>query len=150
VATHEAQIRNLIDQQYKFINEAVLALFQTTNEGKMELLRNAISNSLVAFDMPSQEAVFLSRIIRDISVEEADFLVSSFRFERIWLNNTDVAYRDVPTLDIKPDTSEGRAALGLLTLGLLTTAEPTFDETDLLRFTPMAGKLIALLKPTRA
>ena len=85
---HQAQLAALTDQQYKFINEAVLALLHTTNERKMDFLRNVVYNSLSASELPDQEAVFLSRIVRDISAEEAQFLISNFSFERIWLRNS--------------------------------------------------------------
>jgi hypothetical protein len=143
---HESNLAALTDQQYKFINEAVLALLHTTNESKMGFLRNAVHNGLSTPEMPDQEAVFLSRVIRDISADEAQFLIANFRYERIWFNETEPAERDRPTLAVKPNTHDGQITLGLLTLGVLTTAEPTWDDSGLLRFTPMAAKLIALLK----
>lgn len=146
MAQHEAQLALLTDQQYKFINEAVLALLHTTNESKMAFLRNVVHNSLSATALPDQEAVFLSRIVRDISAEEAQFLISNFSFERIWLNESEPANNERPTLAVKPNTPSGQVVLGLLTLGLLTPAEPTWDDTGLLRFTPLVAKLIALLR----
>lgn len=62
LAQHETQLAHLTDQQYKFINEAVLALLHTTNERKMNFLRNVVHNSLAATELPDQDAVFLSRI----------------------------------------------------------------------------------------
>lgn len=141
-----AQLERLTDQQYKFINEAVLALLHTTSESKMAYLRNVVKNSLRATELHDQEAVFLSRIVRDISADEAQFLISNFEFERLWLSDTDPAENERKTLAVKPLTPEGRIVLGLVTLGLVTTAEPTWDDSGLLRFTPMAGKLIALLQ----
>ena len=146
LAKHESQLVVLTDQQYKFINEAVLALLHTTNESKMEFLRNVVHNGLSTPEMADHEAVFLSRVVRDISAEEAQFLVESFRHERIWLNESEPGESQRPTLAVKPNTPEGQVVLGLLTLGLVTTAEPTYDETGLLRFTPFAAKLIALLR----
>ena len=146
IAKHQVQLVVLTDQQYKFINEAVLALLHTTNESKMEFLRNVVHNGLSAMEMEDHEAVFLSRVIRDISAEEAQFLIESFGYERIWLNESELGESERPTLAVKPDTPRGRIVLGLLTLGLVTTAEPTYDDSGLLRFTPFAAKLIALLR----
>src|SRR5690606_22566525 len=84
---HEAELHRLTDQQYKFINEAVLALLYTTNERKMDLLRDVVRNSLLDSSLVDQEAVFLSRIIRDISAEEVRFLLKNFSFQRIWLSD---------------------------------------------------------------
>ena len=143
---HVALLATLTDQQYKFINEAVLALLHTTNENKMGFLRNVVHNGLHASELPDQEAVFLSRVIRDISAEEAQFLISNFGYERIWLNESDYGGSELSTLAVKPSTPAGQVALGLLTLGVLATAEPTWGDSGLLRFTPFAAKVIALLR----
>ena len=147
---HSAELSLLTDQQYKFINEAVLALLHTTSEEKMAYLKNVVANGLKVVNLPDQEAVFLSRIVRDISAEEAQFLIANFGFERIWLNDSEPGEKTRKTLAVKPSTQEGRIVLGLVTLGLVTTAEPTWDDSGLLRFTPLAGKLIALLQDTVA
>ncbi|MEO8120528.1 MAG: hypothetical protein ABI606_14575 [Rhodoferax sp.] len=148
--SHEAQLAALTDQQYKFINEAVLTLLHTTNESKMRFLRNVVHNSLSASELPDQEAVFLSRVIRDISADEAQFLIENFGYKRIWLNDSEPGENEQSTLAVKPNTPSGQVALGLLSLGLLTTAEPTWDDSGLLRFTPLVAKLIALLRKTDA
>ncbi len=150
LASHEAQLRSLTDQQYKFINETVLAMLHTTSEEKMALLRNAVQNGLAAVELPSQEAVFLSRIIRDISFEEANFLLQNFNYKRIWLNETAHDDEGRNTLVIKPNTTEGHVVLGLIMLGLITTAEPTWDESGHLKFSPFVAKLITLLEAPRA
>jgi hypothetical protein len=36
--------------------------------------------------------------------------------------------------------------MGLFSLGVLVAAEPTWDDTGLLRFSPIAAKLIVLLR----
>jgi hypothetical protein len=146
IAKHQAQLAVLTDQQYKFINEAVLALLHTTNESKMEFLRNVVHNGLSTTGMEDHEAVFLSRVIRDISAEEAHFLIENFGYERIWLNDSEPGKSERPTLAVLPDSQNGRLVLGLLTLGLVTTAEPTYDDSGLLRFSPFAVKVIALLR----
>ena len=128
LARHEAQLETLTDQQYKFINEAVLALLHTTNELKMSLLRNVVQNSLSVSELPDQEAVFLSRIVRDISAEEAQFLIANFGYERIWLNEIVPGESSRSTLAVKPNSPDGQVVLGLLTLGLVSTAESTWDD----------------------
>lgn len=145
---HEDQLAKLTDQQFKFINETVLALLHTTSEEKMALLRNAVQNGLTAVDLPSQEAVFLSRIIRDISYEEAVFLLKNFKYERIWLNET-THDDERNTLVVKPSTSDGHVVLGLLSLGLVTTGEPTWEDSGHLKFSALVAKLIALIKEPR-
>lgn len=143
---HGNRLADLTDQQYKFINEAILALLHTTSLEKMSLLRNVVRNGLATKALPDQEAVFLSRIVRDISADEAAFLLKNFSYDRIWLNDTESVEREKKVLTVRPSTPEGHIVLGLVTLGLVTTAEPTWDDSGLLRFTPLVAKLIALLR----
>ena len=143
---HEHELAALTDQQYKFINEAILSLLHTTNVEKMALLSNVVRNGLKAKYLPDQEAVFLSRIVRDISADEAAFLMKNFSYDRIWMNETEPRESASTTLAIKPATPEGHIVLGLMTLGLVTIAEPTWDESGLLRYTPLVAKLIALIQ----
>lgn len=146
LSKHSQQLAVLSDSQYKFVNEAVLALLHTTSERKMALLKNAVQNGLIDSGLPSQDAVFLSRIVRDISHEEADFLSKNFAYQRIWLNETPVANHGVPTLAVLPQSPDGQAVIGLMSLGLVTPAEPTWDDSGLLRFSPLVAKLLALLR----
>lgn len=143
---HEASLQSLSDEQYKFINEAIAALLSTTNVQKMTLLRNAVENGIGSTALPSHEATFLGRVVRDISAEEANFLFQKFAYERIWLSELPPAEDERQTLAIKPNTNEGEIVLGLISLGLVTTAEPTWDDSGLLRYTPFAAKVIALLR----
>jgi len=142
---HSQQLAELTDSQYKFVNEAILALLHTTSEQKMVLLKNAVRNGLIDSSLPSQEAVFLSRIVRDISHEEAEFLSKNFAYQRIWLNETPAADHEIPTLAVLPQSPEGQVVIGLMSLGLITPAEPTWDDSGLLRFSPLVAKLLALL-----
>jgi len=147
---HAEQLAELTDSQYKFVNEIILALLHTTNERKMDLLKNAVRNGLAASSMPSQEAVSLSRIVRDVSYEEVDFLSRNFAYERIWLNETAVSEHEVPTLAVLPQSPEGQIVVGLISLGLVMPAEPTWDDSGLLRFSPLVAKLLALLRDADA
>lgn len=143
---HSTQLAHLTDEQYKFINEALLTLLHTTNVSKMGYLKNVVYNGLSAPELSDQEAVFLSRIVRDISADEAQFLITNFAYQRLWLNDSEPGKSEYTTFAVKPNTREGKIVLGLVTLGLVTTAEPTWDDSGLLRFTPMVAKLIALLR----
>lgn len=49
----------------------------------------------------------LDSIIRDISAEEAQFLVSNFSYERLWLNESEPAGSEPSTLGVKPNTPNG-------------------------------------------
>ena len=143
---HSDHLSLLTDQQYKFINEAVLALLHTTDEKKIALLKLVVRNGLKMSQMPDHDSVFLTRIVRDISAEEAYFLMQNFGKQRIWLNDTPQPQAEESTLSVGPETSDGQIVLGLITLGLVTTAEPTWDDSGLLKYSPIVAKLLAILR----
>ena len=96
-------------------------------------------------EIPSEEAVVLSRIVRDISAEEADFLLRHFSYQRLQLG---VAQGSISS-DALVVPAGGREELivsGLVSLGLLIPAGPTFDDSGLMRFSNVVGKVIALLR----
>jgi hypothetical protein len=142
---HEEQLRNLSDSQYKILNEVILAVLQTTDQEKISYLRRAVTNSLQIDDLQTQEAVVLGRIIRDISAEEADFLANNFQYDRVQVSTAE-AEHEMKVRNVKPDSAEGTVVTGLISLGLLTAAEPTWDESGLLRYSPIVAKLLVLLR----
>ena len=144
---HDYQLKQLTDQQYKFIYEAILTLLHTTNVEKMKLLREVVHNSLFAPSFSDQEAIFLSRVIRDISVAEALFVLKNFSCEKICLiDKTEDLNIPPQTLPVNRNSTDGQAVAGLLSLGLVVAAEPMLDDLGSLRFSPMAAKLLVLLK----
>jgi len=142
----QEKLSRLTDAQYKFMNEVVLTLLHTTDERKIELLKRAVRNGLDLSEMPDQDSVYLSRIIRDISAQEAEFLARNFRMQRIWLNETPMPEQEASTIAVDPSTTDGQIVAGLITLGLVSTAEPTWDDSGLLKYSPMVAKLLAVLR----
>jgi hypothetical protein len=148
LTAHESALRNISDAQYKLINEAILALLHTTSQEKLAYLRRAVRNSLELSEIQPEEAVVLSRVIRDISAEEADFLVSNFSYQRLQLGNVTGTLEEgvfvIPT--------GGRDELivsGLISLGLVIPAGPTMDDQGIMRFSNVVAKIIAVLKAPR-
>jgi hypothetical protein len=145
LTAHEAALQNITDEQYKLINESILALFHSTSAAKVKYLQRVVANGIAASNILSQESVFLARVVRDISAEEADFLLRNFHYERVQVSSS--ADGDGQShLRVGPDTPDGLAAMGLVSLGILTAAEPNWDDSGMLRFTPVTAKLIALLR----
>lgn len=142
---HSQVLDSLSDAQYKLINEAVLSLLHTTSEEKMAYLKRVVGNAISASSLDSQEAVVLSRIIRDISAAEAKFLCENFGYERIQVAFADPLH-EMKVLNVKPGTPAALIVTGLVSLGLLEFAEPTWDEGGLLRYSRVTAKLIALLQ----
>ena len=142
---HPEELRCLTDAQYKLLNEAIVAVLQTTDEEKINYLRHAVENSLTLDDLEPHDAVMLSRIIRDISAQEAEFLVDNFKYEQISLSDREDDRED-NVRQVRRDTDEEKTVIGLFTLGLLSTGDPTYSDFHRLKFTPVVAKLIAVLQ----
>ncbi len=149
---HEKAIRNLTDEQYKLINEAIVALLHTTSAAKIAYLRRAVSNSLTAEVLP-QEAVMLSRMIRDITADEADFVMKNFQYNSIVLshlaNDGEHVVHRHDLLHVRHDSPDSLIVTGLASLGILAGAGSGFNAAAYLQFSPITAKLITLLsKPS--
>ena len=142
---HSSQLAGLTDEQYKLVNETILAVLHTTSEQKLSYLRIAVRNALALNDLLPQESVVLGRVVRDISGEEAAFLLANFEYERVQLAKTSGPHEQ-RVLTVDPDSRAGLVAVGLISLGLLAPAEPTFDDSGLLRFSSIVATLMVLLR----
>jgi hypothetical protein len=141
-----AKVQKLSDEQYKVVNEAILAAFQTLDAQKLEYLRRVVRNGLDQTDLVPQEAAALSRIVRDISAEELDFLIEHANVRRIQVAKEFLREDDV--LKIPSDSPTTPIFLGLISLGLLMPGEPTWDDSDLYRFSSLKDKLLDLVRDT--
>lgn len=143
----QAKIDNLSDAQFKFINETISTFLQTMEEEKLVYLKRAIRVCVTASDMTHIEASVLSRIIRDISVDEVRLLASSSGYEGIVIvrsdDETDYAQRRA----MLRDTPENNTLVsGLISLGLVVLDDNVFGNTY--GFTPIVKKLLALMNET--
>ncbi|MCI5190553.1 MAG: hypothetical protein D3905_12370 [Candidatus Electrothrix sp. AS4_5] len=78
ISKQELKIDELTDAQYKIIGDAINCMLSTVDEEKIEYLKKAIRNSFKpesASEIESETEV-LSRILRDISAKEAQFIVN--------------------------------------------------------------------------
>ena len=142
---HDLALRNLTDAQYKLINETILAILHTTSDEKLSCLRRAIRNGLAMSEIQPAESVVLSRVIRDISAEEADFLVQNFSHERIQFGSTSKPV--APGIFVLPEGGRNELIVsGLISLGLLIPAGPTIDDQGVMRFSNTVAKVLALLR----
>jgi hypothetical protein len=151
LAKHEHLLVQASDEQYKLVNELVLAVLQTTQAEKLQLLRNAVQNALHQPDLNHRDAALLSRIVRDISAEEAAFLARSFSHTGIEVTErTPEQPLGQSTLLVRPDSDEALTVSGLLSLGVLAPGESAWSGVGVLRFTKAAGKVLAILRPADA
>lgn len=145
LASYGERLNEISDNQYKLVNETILAILQTADKEKLELLSLAVKNTLNLHELDTHEAYFLSRLVRDISVQEIIFLQQSFSHERIALV-AQPTETDTGLFEIQINTPNGRLAAGLISLGILASVGGTYDDLGTFRFTPIAAKLLTLLQ----
>ena len=66
------------DAQYKFINESIITILHSPDDAKIKFLKTGINNAMVSDRIDLHQAGLLSRILRDITVEELTFLIECF------------------------------------------------------------------------
>ena len=145
VEARKEKLKFVTDSQYKIINEAILTVFQTLDEEKLSYLRCVVVNAIDAEDIESLEAVLLCRIVRDISAAEVKFVLDNFSYKYVEIGGK---YEREDTLFIPEGTREAIVANGLFAVGVLVRTEQLMDSANRLAFSPLCGKLIALLKIT--
>lgn len=138
------QIKNLSDDQYKVVNEAISAAFYTISQEKIGLLKTAATNALLHPNIVADISDSLSRAIRDISAAEAAFMVRSFGYELIIVAKTPFDIPQTNVLTITPHSDEEVILSGLINLGLLYSKTPRFDIVAF-EWSPLTAKLIVLL-----
>jgi hypothetical protein len=105
--------------------------------------RNAIQDT----SLSDQEAIALSRVVRDISAEEVEMLLRSFMYERIRVGHQEATFEgDLKTLRLTVNTPQAFCVAGLLSLGVLSPGEDSWGGNGSFIFTGIAAKLIALLR----
>lgn len=148
------QLKDLTDAQFKFINEGLVTLTQTVEKEKLEYLKSAIRNGITDNDLTHDQASVLSRVVRDISVDEIKFLSNNFTYHVLAFpvgsaqqgqmeNEKKAHFQDEKWRSLE-DSSHNRFILtGLLSLGLLIK-NGTWVESY--KFSPVVVKLLALLR----
>jgi hypothetical protein len=148
LASMKDRLNTISDNQYKLVNETILAFFQTVDQEKINLLRNAICNIVEIENLNSHESYFLSRLMRDISAQEVSFLRRNFVIEKLCLVARPVQVGET-VHEIQIDTEDGRLASGLISLGVLAAIGGTIKDLGTFRFTPIAAKLLRKLCKTQ-
>ena len=144
---HAEAIATLSDAQFKLVNEAVLAVLSCTQESKLRYLKNVVQNTIGASSLSDQEAIALSRVVRDMSAEEAEMLLFAFSYERVRIGHQASSVEgDGKTLRLTVNTSAAFSISGLLSLGVLSPGEDSWGGNGSLIFTGIAAKLIVLLR----
>lgn len=136
------KLENISDAQYKFINESIITILHSPDDSKIEFLKNGINRAAVNDRINLHQAGLLSRILRDITVEELTFLIECSGKKIIFHETPKDGY-----ISIKKLSMDDERARGLISLGLLTkeVADGIWDDNGTYIFTSASEKLIELV-----
>ncbi len=142
---HGEALRNMSDEQYKLVNEAVVAILHTTDPGKIEYLKRAVANGLQIPDLVPLNSAVLSRVVRDISAAEADFLIANFQYQFVTFDPPPESPLG-NTRYVDRESDEAIIVSGLMALGLLVPGPSIWDGSGLQEFAKVTVHVINLLR----
>lgn len=140
----EQRLKELSDSQYKLINEVILTVLQTTEQEKIEFLKTAIRNTLNQEQMPISTATLISRILRDITVDELLFLRKYSSISRIIFSGQPMNNQE---LLVDVHSTEGGIVSGLISLGLMVPGAATFDDVGRYQFSDLVRSVVEIISP---
>jgi len=126
IESQSEKLKELTDDQYKLVNEAISAAFYTVDEQKLALLKNAVVTAIDEPDIAALASEALSRAIRDISAEEARFIVKNYGYSKLFIVSEVKLIDDA--VAIQRGSNEEMLMSGLIGLGLVYSTAPTFDS----------------------
>ncbi len=136
---HEKKLQNLTDSQFKIINEVILTILQTTEDLKIEYLKNAIRSNVESEKVDISYSSQISRILRDISADELRFLVENAQYSTIVFDLDNVGKNE---LKVESDSTQGALVVGLISMGIIVWASSSWDSIGRYKFSPIVEKLI--------
>ncbi len=138
------ELSKITDPNYRVLNEVILAVFQTTDEEKIKLLKTAVQNAVIGDALTVNESYALPRVLRDISPAEVRFIAQKFSYQRLQITEHG-DHSDAEVFRTPPGSMDATLITGLSTLGLLEPGPTTYGGIGTMRFTTLAGKLLTLL-----
>ena len=140
---HATEIKEITDDQYKIINEAIAAAFYTINQDKLNYLVQVVENSATRRDDCLGYSDPISRVIRDISAEEIQFILNNFQYEGVTV--TTMHRTNDRLLVVAPESKEEILVSGLINLGLFYSKDASWDSS-VYSWSPIAVKVLNLVK----
>lgn len=112
---HAETLEHLTDSQYELINSAVMSALHTLDLNKIKYLRIAVE-SVLDMDINPVNSAYIARVIRDISAEEAEFLLRTSEHQQMAYG----ADNQTPEIFmVDPDSADAIALDGLVSLGVI-------------------------------
>ena len=138
------KVNCLTDPQYKLLNEVIIAVLHNLENEKAENLRKAIANTLSASNVTYTVANQVSRVLRDISAAELQFVINSAAFNSIMLGpiNGEVS-SDV--LIVNKGSPDAALVASLIGLGVLVPEGSSLDRLGRYVFASFASELVLLV-----
>ena len=138
IESQAEKLKVLTDDQYKLVNEAISAAFYTVDEQKLTLLKNAIVNAIDEPDISASTSDALARAIRDISIEEAKFVVTNYRYKYFFIGAQESLGAD--SLSVQRDSTDDTLLSGLISLGLIYSPDSNWDHARY-EWSPLVSKV---------
>jgi len=140
-------VARMSDAQYKVVCDALSHLHRTTDAEKIIYLKRAVINGVLDEELSCGKAYIVSRILRDISALEIDFLITTMEHTEVYLMipNPDgsIPVLDTSVYTVASSIQNQTIIAGLLSLGLI--AESGKWKAGYF-CTPVAYTLVAMLK----
>jgi len=148
IAEHEDFINSISDNQFKLVSEIVSAIMHTTNLEKIEVLKRSAINGIRADDIDDHEVSIISRVLRDISILEFEFLLRLESIQTVIVASTDERPESKSSDQLWIDAGEQDAELliGLVNLGLVSPTGSGWGGTLNYRILGVAQKLRSLAR----
>lgn len=135
----EEKLKNVTEAQFQLIIENVTTMRFTFDEAKLEYLKQAIINGVNDKDLELNETMAITRLLRDITVEELLFTIE--KFNQIDSSTTD-RQKYIPN-DVSDDFR--RIISGLAAIGVVAIFSDKKSISNAYQFTPIVSKLVTLL-----
>lgn len=139
---HEDKLKELTDSQYKIINEIILTILQTMEQEKIEYLKTAVKNTFKQNRLNISVATLISRILRDITLDEITFLIRNAECSYIIFSGQPMNDHE---LSIDVHSKEGSIVSGLISLGLMVPGAATFEDIGRYQYSPLVGDLVDII-----
>lgn len=139
----ESQLATLTDAQFQYVGELAGSIIRSTNEKKIEVLKHAIERGVASAEPIERFGTQLARLLRDITPEEAAFLLEHEKYKEILIDFD--AKNESGVVTVKRGTPDYELLGGLLTLGLLHYSQHRL-QVDAYYFSDIARSLVEVLK----
>lgn len=143
ITENEHYLNSITDNQLKLVSEIVSAIMHTTNADKIEVLKRSAINGITADDIDDHDVSIISRVLRDISILEFEFLLRLESFQTVIVASTDERPNSQKPDQLWIDAYEQDMELliGLVNLGLVSPTGSGWGGTLNYKILNVAHKL---------